>query len=82
MDTSSFFDLSAADSAGDLRRKTIGHLEALGIPVRYSHHEEAPSQQEIDLRYTDALSMADNVMTFRLVVREIALEAGKLRRLP
>ena len=76
LDTSSFFDLSAADAAGDLRRKTISHLEALGIPVRYSHHEEAPSQQEIDLRYTDALSMADSIMTLRLVVKEVAIERG------
>ena len=76
LDTSSFFDLSAADAAGDLRRRTIGHLEQLGIPVRYSHHEEAPSQQEIDLRYTDALTMADSVMTSRLVVKEVAIERG------
>jgi glutamine synthetase len=48
----------------------------MGIPVEYSFHEDAPSQHEIDLRYTDALSMADNVMTFRLVVREIAAEHG------
>ncbi len=53
---------------GDLRQKTIHTLEAMGIPVEYSHHEDAPSQHEIDLRYTDALTMADNVMTFRLVV--------------
>ncbi len=76
LDTSSFFDLSANDAAGDLRRKTINHLEALGIPVRYSHHEEAPSQQEIDLRYTDALTMADSIMTSRLVVKEVAFEGG------
>lgn len=76
LDTSSYFDLSAADSAGDLRRRTIGHLEALGIPVRYSHHEEAPSQQEIDLRYTDALTMADSIMTSRLVIKEVAMERG------
>jgi glutamine synthetase len=48
----------------------------MGIPVEYSHHEDAPSQHEIDLRYTDALTMADNIMTFRLVVKEVALEAG------
>ena len=48
----------------------------MGIPVEYSHHEDAPSQHEIDLRYTDALTMADSVMTFRLVVKEVALEAG------
>jgi glutamine synthetase len=76
LDTASFFDLSAADAAGNLRRKTINHLEALGIPVRYSHHEEAPSQQEIDLRYTDALTMADSIMTSRLVVKEVAMEGG------
>jgi glutamine synthetase len=76
LDTSTFFDLSAADAAGDLRRQTISHLEALGIPVRYSHHEEAPSQQEIDLRYTDALTMADSIMTSRLVVKEVAMERG------
>jgi glutamine synthetase len=76
LDTSTFFDLSAADAAGDLRRRTISHLEALGIPVRYSHHEEAPSQQEIDLRYTDALTMADAIMTSRLVVKEVAMESG------
>ena len=51
----------------------------MGIPVEYSFHEDSPSQHEIDLRYTDALSMADNVMTFRLVVREIAMERGRLR---
>ena len=76
LDTASFFDLSAADAAGDLRRQTIAYLEALGIPVRYSHHEEAPSQQEIDLRYTDALTMADSIMTSRLVVKEAAMERG------
>ena len=48
------------------------YLEAMGIPVEYSHHEVAPSQHEIDLRYTDALTMADNVMTYRLTVKEVA----------
>ena len=76
LDTGSYFDLTTADVASDLRKRTIHMLEAMGIPVEYSFHEDAPSQHEIDLRYTDALSMADNVMTFRLVVREIALEAG------
>src|SRR2546421_5156125 len=74
LDTASYFDLTTADVAGDLRKKTVLNLEAMGIPVRYSHHEDAPSQHEIDLRYTDALTMADNVMTFKLVVKEIALE--------
>ena len=76
LDTGSYFDLTTTDAASDLRKRTIDMLEAMGIPVEYSFHEDAPSQHEIDLRYTDALSMADNVMTFRLVVREIALEQG------
>jgi glutamine synthetase len=62
--------------SSDIRRATIQRLEATGIPVEYSFHEDAPSQHEIDLRYTDALSMADNVMTLRLVVREVALQHG------
>jgi glutamine synthetase len=76
LDTGSYFDLTTTDAASDLRKRTIDMLEAMGIPVEYSFHEDAPSQHEIDLRYTDALSMADNIMTFRLVVREIALERG------
>ena len=76
LDAGSFFDLTTADVASDLRKRTIHTLEAMGIPVEYSFHEDSPSQHEIDLRYTDALSMADNVMTFRLVVREIAMERG------
>ncbi len=76
LDTGSYFDLTTADVASDLRKRTIHTLEAMGIPVEYSFHEDSPSQHEIDLRYTDALTMADNVMTFRLVVREIAMERG------
>jgi glutamine synthetase len=76
LDRASYFDLTTADVASDLRKRTILTLETMGIPVRYSHHEDAPSQHEIDLRYTDALTMADNVMTFRLVVKEIAMERG------
>jgi len=72
LDTASYFDLNTADLASDVRKKTIHTLEAMGIPVEYSHHEDAPSQHEIDLRYTDALTMADNVMTFRFVVKEVA----------
>src|SRR5256714_3004607 len=74
LDAGSYFDLTTADVATDLRKRTVLFLEAMGIPVRYSHHEDSPSQQEIDLRYTDALTMADNVMTFKLVVKEAALE--------
>jgi glutamine synthetase len=77
LDTGSYFDLTTSDVASDLRRQTISVLEAMGIPVEYSFHEDSPSQHEIDLRYTDALSMADQIMTFRLVVRELALERGR-----
>ena len=76
LDTGSYFDLTTADVSSDLRRRTIHHLEALGIPVEYSFHEDSPSQHEIDLRHTDALTMADNVMTLRLVVKETALSQG------
>ena len=76
IDYAGYFDLTADDMASDLRRDTILTLEKMGIPVEYSHHEAAPSQQEINLRYDDALSMADAVMTYRLVVKEIALKHG------
>ena len=70
LDNGSYFDLTTADVASSIRRQTLTTLEAMGIPVEYSFHEDAPSQHEIDLRYTDALTMADNVMTFRLIVRK------------
>jgi glutamine synthetase len=76
LDTGSYFDLTTTDLASDLRQRTLLVLEAMGIPVEYSFHEDAPSQHEIDLRYTDALTMADNVMTFRMIVKEIAMEQG------
>jgi len=76
LDRGGYFDLTPLDVAQEYRRNTITALEQLGIPVEYSHHEVSPSQHEIDLRYTDALTMADNVMTFRLTVKEIALEHG------
>jgi len=76
LDDAGFFDLTTHDMVSNLRKQTIIMLEQMGIPVEYSFHENGPSQHEIDLRWTDALSMADNVMTFRLVVREIALEQG------
>jgi len=76
LDNGGYFDLVPLDVAQDLRRDTIFTLQALGINVEYSHHEVAPSQHEIDLRYTDALTMADNVMTYRLVVKEIARQHG------
>ena len=76
LDRGGYFDLTPLDSATELRRETILTLEAMGIHVEYSHHEVAPSQHEIDLRYADALSMADNAMTYRLVVKEIAMKHG------
>ncbi len=76
LDTAGFFDLTQQDMVSDLRRQTIVTLEAMGIPVEYSFHELGPSQHEIDLRYTDALTMADNVMTFRQVVKQVANELG------
>ncbi|MDQ1429920.1 MAG: glutamine synthetase [Actinomycetota bacterium] len=76
LDHAGFFDLTQLDMVSDLRRQTIVTLEAMGIPVEYSFHELGPSQHEIDLRYTDALTMADNVMTFRQVVKQVATELG------
>jgi glutamine synthetase len=76
LDKGSYFDLTQLDMVSELRKQTIVTLEAMGIPVEYSFHEVAPSQHEIDLRYTDALTMADNVMTFRLVVKEVAQDLG------
>ncbi len=74
LDRGGYFDLTPLDIASDLRRETVLTLEEMGIGVEYSHHEVAPSQHEIDLRYTDALTMADSAMTYRLVVKEIALK--------
>ena len=76
LDQGGYFDLTSLDAASDLRRETVLTLEEMGIGVETSHHEAAPSQHEIDLRYTDALTMADNAITYRLVVKEIALKNG------
>ncbi|MEO6651461.1 MAG: glutamine synthetase family protein [Ilumatobacteraceae bacterium] len=76
LDQGSYFDLTTRDAAGNLRKETIRKLEQMSIPVEYSFHEDAPSQQEIDLRHTDALTMADSVMTFRLIVKEVAASQG------
>jgi glutamine synthetase len=76
LDQGGYFDLTTLDAATDLRRDVVLVLEDMGIGVEYSHHEVAPSQHEIDLRYTDALTMADNAMTYRLVVKEVALAHG------
>jgi glutamine synthetase len=76
LDRGGYFDLTTYDAAIELRRETVEQLEKMGIGCEYSHHEVADSQHEIDMRYTDALTMADNVMTYRLVVKEVALKNG------
>ena len=76
LDAGGYFDMTPLDTATDLRRDSVLALEELGIDVEYSHHEVAASQHEIDMRYTDALTMADNVMTYRLVVKQVALNHG------
>jgi glutamine synthetase len=76
VDRSGYFDHTAQSQGADFRREAITMLEAMGISVEFSHHEGGPGQQEIDLRYADALSTADNIMTFRTVIREVALSQG------
>jgi glutamine synthetase len=76
VDRSGYFDHTAQGTGSDFRREAITMLESMGISVEFSHHEGAPGQQEIDLRYADALSTADNIMTFRVVVKEVALGQG------
>ena len=76
LDRGGYFDLTPLDVAQEYRRSTIVALEELGIPVEFSHHEVSPSQHELDLRHTDALTMADSIMTTRLVVKEVAMEQG------
>jgi len=75
-DSDGYFDQAVHEAAPNFRRHVIDALESMGISVEFSHHEGAPGQQEIDLRYADALSMADNVMTFRYLVKEVALGEG------
>jgi glutamine synthetase len=76
VDSGSYFDLTPLDSANDFRRGVLIYLEALGIPVKDSHHEDAASQHGVDLRHADALTIADSLMSFRLVVKEVAREQG------
>jgi glutamine synthetase len=73
LDRGGYFDLTTHDAAIELRRDTVIQLEKMGIGIEYAHHEVADSQHEIDMRYRDALTMADSVMTYRLVVKEVAL---------
>jgi glutamine synthetase len=76
IDTGGYFDHTPHTIAHDFRRNAIVMLERMGISVEFSHHEGAPGQQEIDLRYADALTTADNIMSFRLAMKEVALEQG------
>jgi glutamine synthetase len=76
VDTGGYFDHVASGAGSDFRRAAITMLEAMGISVEFSHHEGGPGQNEIDLRYADALTTADNIMTFRTVVKEVALTQG------
>jgi glutamine synthetase len=76
IDDGGYFDHTVHGTGQDFRRQAITMLEAMGISVEFSHHEGAPGQQEIDLRYADALTTADNLMTFRMVMKEVALEQG------
>ena len=76
LDKGGYFDMIPSDVASDFRKETVLVLEQMGIKIECSHHEVAPSQHELAMRYTDALTMADNVMTYRLVVKELALRNG------
>ncbi|GGA58006.1 type I glutamate--ammonia ligase [Pseudoclavibacter endophyticus] len=76
VDTAGYFDNVPGGTAHDFRRRAVRILEDIGISVEYSHHESGPGQNEIDLRYADAIATADNVMTFRTVIKEVAIEQG------
>jgi glutamine synthetase len=76
LDKGGYFDLTTLDAGSDLRRETVLALEQLGIHVEYSHHEVGPSQHEVDMRYADALKMADDCMTYRITVKEYAMKYG------
>ena len=76
LDEGGYFDLTTLDAGSDLRRETVLALEQLGIHTEYAHHEVGPSQHEIDMRYSDALKMADDCMTYRITVKEYAMKYG------
>jgi glutamine synthetase len=76
IDRGGYFDTRPLDMGGDLRRETIFALQDMGVQIEYSHHEVAPSQHEIDMRYDEGLKMADKTMTLRIVVKEIARQQG------
>jgi glutamine synthetase len=76
LDDGGYFDLTTLDAGSDVRRETVLALEQMGIHVEYTHHEVGPSQHEVDMRYADALKMADDCMTYRIVVKEYAMKYG------
>jgi len=76
LDAAGYFDLSPPDRATEYRRATVLAIEEMGIPVEASHHEVAPSQEEIDLRHQPALQMADQLMTCRYIIKEVARRNG------
>src|SRR6201991_2844685 len=76
LDEGGYFDLTTLDAGSDVRRDTVLALEKLGISVEYSHHEVGPSQHEIDMRYSSAIKMADDCMTYRITVKEYAMKYG------
>src|SRR6188768_4319698 len=76
LDEGGYFAMTAQDAATEVRNDTINALESVGIPVEYHHHEVGPSQHEIDMRYADALAMADYTVTYRLIVKEVAAWHG------
>jgi glutamine synthetase len=76
LDDGGYFDLTTLDAGSDVRRETVLALEKMGIHVEYTHHEVGPSQHEVDMRYANALKMADDCMTYRIVVKEYAMKYG------
>src|SRR5258706_8067751 len=76
LDEGGYFDLTTLDAGSDVRRETILALEQLGIHVEYTHHEVGPSQHEIDMRFANAMKMADDCMTYRITVKEYAMKYG------
>jgi glutamine synthetase len=76
LDEGGYFAMTTLDAASELRQETVRALEGMGIPIEYVHHEVGPSQHEIDMRYSDALAMADHTVTYRLIVKEIAKKSG------
>jgi len=76
LDKGGYFDLTTLDAASDFRRDVVFTLRELGIPVEYTHHEVGPSQHEIDMRFAEGLQMSDNTMTYRIAVKEVAMQHG------